>query len=73
MYRFDFLVGDEELDLIVALGDESRLSDEEAARRASYATFILESVCDRFELASDDSGAHLRTRQDRAVGAADAD
>jgi serine/threonine-protein kinase RsbW len=56
----DFVIGDEEFELVVALGKESRLSDEEAERRASYATFILQSVCDRFELSSDDTGAHLR-------------
>jgi serine/threonine-protein kinase RsbW len=56
----EFIVADEEFQLVVALGSESRLSDEDAERRASYATFILQSVCDRFELSSDDSGAHLR-------------
>ena len=30
-------------------------SDEEVERRASYATFILESVCDSFELTSDEA------------------
>ncbi len=56
----EFIVADEEFQLVVALGSESRLSDEDAERRASYATFILQSICDRFELSSDDSGAHLR-------------
>jgi serine/threonine-protein kinase RsbW len=56
----DFIVGDEEFELVVGLGSESRLSDEEAERRASYATFILDSVCDRFELSSDNNGPHLR-------------
>jgi serine/threonine-protein kinase RsbW len=56
----EFSVSDQEFELLVGLGLESRLSDEEAERRASYATFILQSVCDRFELSSDDAGAHLR-------------
>ena len=56
----DFIVGDDEFELVVGLGLESRFSDEEAERRASYATFILQSVCDRFELSSDDNGPHLR-------------
>ncbi len=56
----DFILGDAEMELVVALGRESRFTDEEAERRASYATFILQSVCDRFELSSDEDGAHLR-------------
>jgi serine/threonine-protein kinase RsbW len=56
----EFRVGEEEFELDVALGSESRFSDEEVERRASYATFILQSICDRFELSSDETGAHLR-------------
>jgi serine/threonine-protein kinase RsbW len=56
----DFLFDDDEFTVDVALGAEARFSDEEAERRASYATFILQSIGDRFELSSDDSGAHLR-------------
>ncbi|PKQ16167.1 MAG: ATP-binding protein [Actinobacteria bacterium HGW-Actinobacteria-7] len=52
---FVFTVGSDELGLAVGLGSE-RLTDEEVERRASYATFILESVCDTFELVSDEFG-----------------
>ncbi len=43
----------------VTLGDGERVADEDAERRAAYATFILQSVCDRFEMASDEDGTHL--------------
>ena len=56
----EFTVDEDQLELVVALGSESRFSDEEAERAASYATFILQSVCDRFELSSNDNGAQLR-------------
>jgi serine/threonine-protein kinase RsbW len=52
---FRFTVGADELALEVGLGAE-QLTDEEVGRRASYATFILESVCDSFELVSDEAG-----------------
>lgn len=44
----------------VPLGSGSRTTTEDAERRASYATFILQSVCDRFELSSDEQGTWLR-------------
>jgi serine/threonine-protein kinase RsbW len=52
---FRFTLGGDELGLEVGLGSE-QLADEEVGRRASYTTFILESVCDSFELVSDESG-----------------
>lgn len=55
-----FSVEDDEITISVELGAEPTLSDEDVERRASYATFILQSVCDRFELASDESGPRLR-------------
>lgn len=58
--RFDFDVTDDEVVIDVALGSEPPTTDEEAERRAAYATFILESVCDSYEFASDETGAHLR-------------
>lgn len=58
--RFDFVVCDDELEIDVPLGDEDPSSDEEVERRAAYATFILESVCDSYGFVSDESGAHLR-------------
>jgi len=44
----------------VSLGSGGPVHGEDAERRASYATFILQSVCDRFELSSDENGAWLR-------------
>jgi serine/threonine-protein kinase RsbW len=58
--RFEFVISDDELTIAVPLGAQSPSSDEEAERRAAYATFILESVCDSYEFASDENGAWLR-------------
>ena len=66
----DFLVGDGAIEISVALGDAQGAAGEEAERSAAYATFILESICDRYELASDESGAHLRLL--KRCGVADA-
>ncbi len=57
----DFLLLDEQIEVRVNLGDSvSVVADEEAERRAGYATFILRSVCDHFEMSSDESGSYLR-------------
>ena len=69
--NFEFNVSDDELTIDVPLGNESPSSDEEAERRAAYATFILESVCDAYEFASDENGARLRLV--KRVGAGDDD
>ena len=69
--NFEFCVSDDELTIDVALGSESPSSDEEAERRAAYATFILESVCDSYEFATDENGAHLRLV--KRVGAGNGD
>ena len=58
--RFVFTVGDEDIEIDVGLGVEEPRSDEESDRNVAYATFILESVCDSYEFASDENGAHLR-------------
>lgn len=58
--ELQFDVDDDEISITVALGSEETLSDEDAERRASYATFILQSVCDRFELSSDENGPRLQ-------------
>lgn len=55
-----FLTSPESIEIEVGLGGAVRAGDEDAERRATYATFILQSVCDRFVLASDENGAHLR-------------
>jgi len=67
--RFEFTVSDDELTIDVAVGDQQTEDDEDAERRASYATFILESVCDSAEFASDERGPHLRLR--KRVGSGD--
>lgn len=56
---FEFELGEGCIAITVRLGDQTQLSDEEFERRASYATFILESVCDTFELVSDEEGHSL--------------
>ena len=68
----DFIVGDEELELVVNLGSESALSSDEAERSTSYATFILQSICDHFELSNDDQGPLLRIAKSKEPVAEDA-
>lgn len=58
--RMQFGVGDDEIEIVARLGNEHGASDDEAERNAAYATFILQSVCDRFEFASDENGPYLR-------------
>lgn len=53
---FTFTLDEDCISIEVGLGAESHLTDEDIERRASLATFILESVCDSFELGSDESG-----------------
>ncbi len=55
----EFILSTEALTLRVALGDASRVADEDGERSAAYATFILQSVCDRFEMGTDERGLHL--------------
>jgi serine/threonine-protein kinase RsbW len=50
----------EHFEIRVLLGNGDRITTEDAERRAAYATFILQSVCDRFEMSSDETGTHLR-------------
>jgi serine/threonine-protein kinase RsbW len=57
---FEFVLSASELVISVPLGEENPSSDEEAERRAAYATFILESVSDSYEFASGESGPYLR-------------
>jgi serine/threonine-protein kinase RsbW len=58
--QFEFCVDDDQVIIDVPLGSEDPSSDEEAERRAAYATFILESVCDEYEFVSDENGPRLR-------------
>jgi serine/threonine-protein kinase RsbW len=69
--RFEFSVDDDEVEIVVPLGSEDPSSDEDAERRAAYATFILESVCDTYGFESDENGARLRLV--KRVGGADVD
>jgi serine/threonine-protein kinase RsbW len=58
--RFEFTVEGSTIGIDVLLGSEKSSTDEEAERVASYAIFILESVCDEYEFRTDENGAHLR-------------
>lgn len=51
-----FQLDDELLELDVCLGRGGSESGEDAERRATLATFILDSVCDRYEFTSDETG-----------------
>jgi serine/threonine-protein kinase RsbW len=53
---FVFEIAESSIEINVTLGAETDLDDEEVERRVGYATFILESVCDSFELSSDEQG-----------------
>ena len=69
--KFVFTLADDSIEIDVSLGVEEPRSDEDSDRSVAYATFILESVCDRYEFASDENGAHLRLF--KRAGATDAD
>ena len=58
--RFGFTIGDDDIEIDVGLGVEEPRLDEDSEASVAYATFILESVCDRYEFVSDENGAHLR-------------
>lgn len=67
----DFELDDVTLDMEISLGSETDASDEEVERRALYATFILQSVCDSYELTSDQQGNKF-LRLHKAAGTVDA-
>lgn len=67
-----FTVEDGAIELRVALAGQVDEADEEIARRTSYATFILESVCDEFDLFSDEQG-RAWIRLVKRAGSVDAD
>jgi serine/threonine-protein kinase RsbW len=58
--RFVFRLGEDDIEIDVSLGVENPRTDEDTDRSVAYATFIMESVCDTYEFASDENGAHLR-------------
>lgn len=53
---YEFGLDDDTLHMDVSLGGETDVSDDEIERRSSYAMFILQSVCDGYELSSDENG-----------------
>ena len=55
-----FSVDEAAFEIRVSLSELSRVSDEDVERRTAYATFILQSVCDHFEMSSDENGPYLR-------------
>jgi len=65
-----FELGDDAIDIEVLLGGIPDVSDEEVERRTSYATFILQSVCDKYEMTSDERGVQ-RLRLTKRAGMAD--
>lgn len=69
---FTFCLDDTSVLMDVALGGEPDVSDEEVERRTSYATFILQSVCDSYDLQSDEAGMR-RLRLVKQMGGADAE
>ncbi len=56
----EFELEDQAMDMKVRLQGSKRATDEEAERRASYATFILQSISDHYELSSDLDGQYLK-------------
>ncbi len=70
--NIEFMVSSRTFEMKVLLADALRTADEETERRAAYATFILQSVCDRFEMSSDQTGPYLRVVKRVAEEKADA-
>jgi serine/threonine-protein kinase RsbW len=68
---FAFLIEDDVLTIEVLLGSESDVSGEEVERRTSYATFILQSVCDSYDLVSDEQGCRMMRLVKRVESADD--
>jgi len=69
--RFTFELAQEGLEILVVLGGEADVSDDEVERRTSYATFILDSVVDDYELLTNESGAKTM-RLHKTAGGVDA-
>jgi serine/threonine-protein kinase RsbW len=69
---FAFMLDGDSIEMDVTLGGEVDVPDEEVERRTSYALFILQSVCDTYELVSDEQGRRTLRLHKRAESA-DAD
>jgi len=67
-----FYLAEETLRIEVPISTDANASSEDAERRSSLANFILEGVCDTYELSSDDSGAWLRVSKEFGPGSVDA-
>lgn len=63
----EFGIEGDVFEMRVTLPERPHLTDEDAERRAGYATFILQSVTDMFEMSSDEHGPYLRIMK-RASG-----
>jgi serine/threonine-protein kinase RsbW len=68
----EFLLGDEDVTMSVRLPQGVRATDEDAERDAAYATFILQSVSDHYQLSSDLDGLYLKVVKHLAAGLDDA-
>lgn len=68
----EFLLGDEDLAMSVRLPRGVRITDEDAERDTAYATFILQSVSDHYQLSSDLDGLYLKVVKHLAAGSDDA-
>ncbi len=55
-----FYLEDDILRIEVPISAGPRASNEDAERRSALANFILEGVCDTYEMSSDESGTWLR-------------
>lgn len=66
-----FGVASDSLEISVCVGAGTEPPGEDAERRASLATFILDSVCDRYEFTSEENGTRWLkiVKQAKAVDA----
>lgn len=71
--RMEFVKAAGHFEIRVRLGNGGRVASEEVERRAAYATFILQSVCDRFEMSSDETGTYLKVVKNLPPGSHYAD
>jgi len=56
----EFHKGEEAFEINVSVSDSPTAADEDGESRASFAHFLLQAVCDRFEMSTDEDGTHLR-------------
>ena len=68
-----FYLDDDSLRIEVPIAPGSRTWSEDAEARSALATFILQGVCDTYEMSSDESGAWLRLEKRFGPVSVDAD